>query len=178
MTESDVTAHEATHPEPDRRQAVFDFLDRHGIRYSWYAHPEAPTVDIARRYWRKDGSQHCKNLFFRNHKGNRHYLVSFDCDRTLAIRDLEQRLGQGKLTFASPERMERWLGVQPGSVSPFGLINDPAHHVHLFLDKRLEQRDAYSFHPNDNRATVVIAHDEFLRYLGAVGNTYEFLDLY
>ena len=96
----------------------------------------------------------------------------------LAIRDLEARLRQGKLTFASPERMERWLGLRPGSVSPFGLINDPARHVHLFLDASLQRLPAYSFHPNDNRATVVIPREEFLRYLSAVGNGYELIELY
>ena len=85
----------------ERRQRVFDFLDTHGIRYTWYEHPEAPTIDIARQYWHDDGSKHCKNLFFRNHKGDRHYLVSFDCERNLAIHDLEHRLRQGKLSFAS-----------------------------------------------------------------------------
>ena len=86
---------------PDRRrQRVFDFLDAHGIRYTWYEHPEAPTCEIALRYCRGDGAKHCKNLFFRNHKGDRHYLVCFDAEQRLAIRDLEQRLHQGKLSFA------------------------------------------------------------------------------
>ena len=153
-------------------------LDARGIRYEWYEHPEAPTIEIARQWWRDDGSKHCKNLFFRNHKGDRHYLVCFDSERSLAIRDLEARLRQGKLTFASPERMERWLGLRPGSVSPFGLINDPENHVHLFLDVNLRDCPAYSFHPNDNRATVVIPQEEFLKYLAAVGNSYEFIELY
>ena len=138
----------------------------------------APTIEIARQWWRDDGSKHCKNLFFRNHKGDRHYLVCFDSERSLAIRDLEARLRQGKLTFASPERMERWLGLRPGSVSPFGLINDPENHVHLFLDVNLRDCPAYSFHPNDNRATVVIPQEEFLKYLAAVGNSYEFIETY
>ena len=136
------------------------------------------AIEIARQWWRDDGSKHCKNLFFRNHKGDRHYLVCFDSERSLAIRDLEARLRQGKLTFASPERMERWLGLRPGSVSPFGLINDPENHVHLFLDVNLRDCPAYSFHPNDNRATVVIPQEEFLKYLAAVGNSYEFIELY
>lgn len=166
-------------PTPDeRRQRVFGWLDARGIAYTWYEHPEAPTIEAARRYWRDDGSKHCKNLFFRNHKGNRHYLVCFDCERNLAIHDLEHRLRQGKLSFASEQRMERWLGVRPGSVSPFGLINDPARHVHLFLDASLQRLPAYSFHPNDNRSTVVISREEFLRYLAAVGNAYEFIELY
>ena len=161
-----------------RMQVVFDFLDRHQIPYTWYTHPEAPTIEIARQHWHDDGSKHCKNLFFRNHKGNRHYLVCFDCEQSLAIHDLEQRLHQGKLTFASEQRMERWLGLRPGSVSPFGLINDPEQHVHLFLDANLRHYPSLSFHPNDNRATVVIALEDFLRYLAAVGNSFEFIELY
>ena len=162
----------------ERRQKVFDWLTEHNISYSWYEHPEAPTIEIARRYWHADGSKHCKNLFFRNHKGNRHYLVVFDCDKSMAIHDLEHLLRQGKLSFASPERMERWLGLQPGSVSPFGLINDPENHVHLFLDESLKEQPSLSFHPNDNRATVVIDRAEFEKYLSLVGNTYEYIKLY
>ena len=161
-----------------RRQKVYDYLAEHDIEYTTYTHPEAPTIEIAQQYWHQDGSKHCKNLFFRNHKGNRHYLVCFDCDRSMAIHDLEQSLKQGKLSFASEQRMERYLGLRPGSVSPFGLINDEEHHVHLFLDKNLLSYPSLSFHPNDNRATVVIEFAEFLRYLTAVGNSYEFIDLY
>ncbi len=162
----------------DNRQIVFNYLDRAGIHYECYEHPAAPTIEEAKKYWRHDGSKHCKNLFFRNHKGNRHYLVVFDCDRTLAIHDLEHRLRQGKLSFASAERMERWLGLRPGSVSPFGLINDTENHVYLFLDKNLKRYPALSFHPNDNRATVVISQEEFGRYLQLCGNSYEYLELY
>ena len=157
---------------------VLGYLDEKGFEYSWYTHPEAPTIEIARQYWKQDGSKHCKNLFFRNHKGNRHYLVVLDCERDLDIHDLEKRLHQGKLSFASPQRMEKYLGLQPGSVSPFGLINDTENHVHLFLDKNLNEQKSLSFHPNDNHATVVIETPEFMRYLNAVGNSYEFIELY
>ena len=162
----------------DRKQIVFDYLGRYALRYDYYEHPAAPTIELARLYWRDDGSKHCKNLFFRNHKGDRHYLVVFDCDRNLAIRDLEQRLHQGKLSFASEQRMERYLGLRPGSVSPFGLINDTENHVHLFLDRNLRQQHSLSFHPNDNTGTIVIPQAEFIRYLDGCGNSYEFIDLY
>ena len=161
-----------------RSKKVFEFLDSHNIKYDVYFHPESPTIEIAKQYWREDGSVHCKNLFFRNHKGNRHYLVVFDSERTMAIHDLEQRLRQGKLSFASEQRMERWLGLRPGSVSPFGLVNDEENHVHLFLDANLREQPSLSFHPNDNTATVVISQEMFQRYLEAVGNSYEYIELY
>lgn len=164
--------------ENARIKSVLEFLDKNGISYDWYTHEEAPTIEIARKQWRDDGSKHCKNLFFRNHKGNRHYLVVLDCEYNLDIHDLEQRLRQGKLSFASPQRMERYLGLTPGSVSPFGLINDSENHVHLFLDSNLQKQSSLSFHPNDNRATVVISNEEFMRYLNGVGNSYEFIELY
>lgn len=162
----------------ERRDKVFEWLTSHDIKYNWYEHPEAPTIEIARQYWHNDGSKHCKNLFFRNHKGNRHYLVVFDSEQSMAIHDLEQILHQGKLSFASPERMDKWLGLRPGSVSPFGLINDTENHVHLFLDETLREQPSLSFHPNDNRFTVVIDREEFERYLTLVGNTYEYIKLY
>lgn len=162
----------------ERAQYVYKYLADNGIAYDSYVHPESPTIEIAKMHWRQDGSKHCKNLFFRNHKGDRHYLVVFDCKQNLAIHDLEKRLKQGKLSFASEQRMERYLGLKPGSVSPFGLINDRENHVHLFLDSNLQNEASLSFHPNDNRATVVIRQDDFRRYLGLVGNSYEWIDLY
>ena len=162
----------------ERIDKVLDYLNGKGYKYNYYEHPEAPTIAIAKQHWRDDGSKHCKNLFFRNHKGNRHYLVVLDCEQDLDIHDLEQRLHQGKLTFASPARMEKYLGISPGSVSPFGLINDVGNHVHLFLDSNLTKYDSLSFHPNDNHATVVISKEEFARYLQEVGNSYEYIEMY
>ncbi len=164
--------------QSQRIEKVLNYLNDKEIEYTWYTHDEAPTIEIARTQWRNDGSKHCKNLFFRNHKGNRHYLVVLDCEQALDIHDLEHRLHQGKLSFASPQRMERYLGLQPGSVSPFGLINDDENHVHLFLDSNLRKYQSLSFHPNDNHATVVISQNEFMHYLETVGNSYEFIELY
>lgn len=167
---------------------VLLYLEEHHIPYTHYTHPEGKTIEEAKRWWHDDGSVHCKNLFFRNHKGNVHYLVCFDCDHDLAIHDLEHRLkaslvaagkpAPGKLSFASPERMMRYLGLQPGSVSPFGLINDKEHEVILFLDKNLLDAPSLSFHPNDCRGTVVISREAFAQYLDTVGNTVEYLELY
>ena len=94
------------------------------------------------------------------------------------IHDMEHRLHQGKLSFASPERMMRYLGVRPGSVSLFTLVNDVNHEVFLFVDSHLLDAAKVSFHPNDNRASLVISRDDMLRFIKEIGNPYEVTDLY
>ncbi|HAQ65730.1 MAG TPA: prolyl-tRNA editing protein [Bacteroidales bacterium] len=158
-------------PLPD----VFASLN---IAYTEYVHPPAPDIPTAKLYWKDIEAAHCKNLFFRNHKGNRHYLVIVEHTNDLAIHDLEKRLKQGKLTFASEGRMHRYLGVKPGSVTPFGLINDIENHVHLFIDENLRHVDRISFHPLVNTASWVIRHDDFERFLSWTGNTWEYIALY
>jgi Ala-tRNA(Pro) deacylase len=161
-----------------KKDKVLEVLKNLKINYDLYEHPPAPTIEEAQKYWKDIEATHCKNIFFRNHKGNRHYLVIIEHKANLAIHDLEKRLKQGKLSFASPERMEKYLGVTPGSVSPFGLINDANNHVHLFMDQNLLQAKKISFHPNLNTFSVVFAFDDFMRYLKWTGNTFEFLQLY
>ncbi|MBN3035957.1 MAG: prolyl-tRNA synthetase associated domain-containing protein [Bacteroidales bacterium] len=165
---------EARHGQPE----LYAVLDQLAIRYEYYEHPPAPTIEEAVKYWKDLKATHCKNIFFRNHKGNRHYLVIIEHRQDLAIHDLEKRLRQGKLSFASPQRMEKYLGLTPGSVSPFGLINDHTHHVHLFLDENLKKSEKISFHPNINTASLVIAYSDFEKFLNWCGNTYEYLSLY
>ena len=160
------------------RKPVFACLNRLGIDFEMIEHPPVPTISEAMKYWKDLEATHCKNLFFRNHKGNKHYLVVFDARQQLAIRDLEQRLKQGKLSFASEKRMAKYLAIQPGSVSPFGLLNDTENHVHLFLDAQLKNSKKISFHPNDNTASLVLSFSDFLKYLETIGNSFEFIDLY
>jgi Ala-tRNA(Pro) deacylase len=161
----------------NRKDKVLRQLNEWGITWQIYEHPPLPTAEAAIEYWKDIKAQHCKNLFFRNHKGNRHYLVIFDWKRQLPIHDIEHLLRQGKLTFASPERMTRYLGLEPGSVSPFGLINDTENHVFLFIDSKIKEAEEVSFHPNDNRYTVVISLADFYRFLEKSGNEYAFLDM-
>ncbi len=161
-----------------KSEKVLQLLSELDIKYELYEHPPVPTVEDALPYWDKIDATHCKNLFFRNHKGNRHYLVILKHNRKLNIRDLEQRLKQGKISFASPQRMERYLGLSGGSVSVFGLINDEENHVHLFLDDGLKSAEKISFHPNENNATVVISDQSFIKFLDWSKNSYEFITLY
>jgi len=161
-----------------KRAGVISYLNDLNIPFDLYEHPPVATVEEALPYWNDIDSSHCKNLFFRNHKGNRHYLVILDHRRQLNIRDLEQKLKQGKISFASPKRMERYLGLSAGSVSAFGIINDHNRHVHLYIDAALTSAERISFHPNENNATLVISFTSFLRFLESSGNSYEFIALY
>ena len=160
------------------QQQVYDYLSKLGIQFDYYEHPEAPTIEIASQFYRGEWTVLCKNLFFRNHKGNRHYLVIMDSRHSMDIHDIEHKLHQGKLSFASPERMMKYLGVRPGSVSLFTLVNDVNHEVTLFVDNELRKAAKVSFHPNDNTASLVISNADMMKFIENIGNPYEFLDLY
>lgn len=157
------------------QEVVYQYLNDLGIVYEYFEHPPIPTIEEAKIHkWWID-AVFCKNLFFRNHKGNRHYLVIVHHDTQVCIANLEKKLRQGKLSFASELRMQTYLGLKPGSVSPFGLLNDKMHHVHLFFDPILKEAKKLSFHPNDNRATLVLKGSDFWKYMNSLTNTWEFL---
>ncbi len=157
---------------------LYELFEQLSIQFEYHEHPPLDTIEDAIIHWKDYNSGRCKNIFFRNHKGDRHYLVILEHLRYLNIHDLEKRLKQGKLTFASDKRLMKYLGLEPGSVSPFGLINDKTKHVHLFIDEKLKESDRLAFHPNINTASLVISRSDFLKFLKYTGNTYEFIKLY
>lgn len=157
---------------------LYQLLEKLKIDFQYIEHPPAPTIEIAKQYWKDYDAQHCKNLFFRNHKGNQHYLVLLNCDKEMDIHSIEKTLHQGKLSFASEERLMKYLGVHPGSVTPFGLINDLTHHVIVFIDSTLRDKDKLSFHPCINTASLIIQKDDLINFLNYCGNQYEWIDLY
>lgn len=154
----------------ERERAVVARLDELGIAYTRHEHPPVPTVEEAMRHWADIDATHCKNLFLRNQKGNRHYLVIVEHAKRVDLQKLADQIGDGKLSFASPERLMTHLGLTPGSVSPFGLINDHDHAVRVFLDRDLASAARLSFHPNINTVTLTIAAADFDRFLRSCGN--------
>jgi len=156
-------------------QLVCGYLDGLGIAYARHEHPPIATAEAGVQYWAGLDAVHCKNLFLRNQKGTRHYLAIVHYQKRADLRRVADQVGDGKLSFASPERLMTHLGVTPGSVSPFGLINDEAHGVRVLLDLDLQAADRISFHPNINTATVVLAFADFLRFLESRGNPVQFV---
>jgi Ala-tRNA(Pro) deacylase len=157
---------------------LYDILSKLNIGFEYVEHPPAPTIEEAMKYWDGHDATHCKNIFFRNHKGNKHYLVVLDCKQNLKISDLELRLKQGKLTFASEKRLLQYLKLTPGSVTPLGLINDIENHVHVFFDKNLLNSQRISFHPNINTASLIFELTDFLNFMTFTQNSFEFIELY
>jgi Ala-tRNA(Pro) deacylase len=156
---------------------VLDRLSSLGIAYERYEHPPVPTVEEAAKHWSGIDAAHGKNLFLRNQKGNRHYLVIIAYTKRADLRAVANQIGDGKLSFASPERLMTYLGVTPGAVSPAGLINDREHHVGVFLDRDLKNASRISFHPNVNTATLTVAFSDFERLLADCGNAVKYLDV-
>ena len=148
-----------------------------GIAFTRHEHPPVPTVEEAAKYWSAIDATHCKNLFLRNQKGNRHYLVIVEHQKKSDMRSIADQIGDGKLSFGSPERLMTHMGLAPGSVSPFGLINNRDHSVAVFLDRDLKTAERVSFHPNVNTATLVITREDFLRFLEACENPVQFVTI-
>jgi Ala-tRNA(Pro) deacylase len=157
--------------------AVHEALDALGIGYTRHDHPPVYTVAEAEAHWRAIDATHCKNLFLRNQTGTRHYLVVAERHATVDIKRLATLLGDDRLSFASAERLAKYLGLTAGSVSPFGLINDRAHHVQVAVDVTLRDAARVAFHPNVNTATVVLSSADFLRFLTSTGHLVRWVHL-
>jgi len=150
--------------------AVCRALDALGIAYTRHEHPPVFTVDEAEQHWAAIDATHCKNLFLRNRKGTRHYLVVAEHRAPVSLARVAAVVSDDKLGFASPERLQTYLGLTPGSVSPFGLINDTGRQVRVIVDSGLRQVARIAFHPNINTATLVIAGTDFERFLASTGH--------
>jgi Ala-tRNA(Pro) deacylase len=151
-------------------EAVIARLSELGIPFTRHEHPPVATVEEASAHWAGIDATHCKNLFLRNQKGTRHYLVVLTARKKADLKAVAEQIGDGKLSFASPERLMTHLGVTPGSVSPFGLINDREHAVRVALDRDFQTAARLAFHPNINTLTFTIAAADFKKFLDASGN--------
>ena len=159
----------------EHAERVFTHFSHLGIPFERFDHPPVATVEDGIREWAGIDAAHCKNLFLRNQKGDRHYLLIVVHTKRVDLRAVADQMGDGKLSFASPERLMAKLGVAPGSVSPCGLINDSARHVRVFIDKDLKTAPRVSFHPNDNTMTIVVTFADFERFLVDCGNPLKYI---
>jgi len=162
---------------PDERAgALDDLLRRLGIEAPRYEHPAVMTVAESERCVPSLPGAKTKNLFLRDKKGARHFLVTVPAHRPVDFAVLGAALDAGRLGFASAARLQRCLGVTPGSVSLLALINDADGAVEFVIDRKLWEADAVQAHPLVNTATLVLAHEDLARFLAATGHAPHIVD--
>lgn len=157
-----------------RKQAVYDKLAELGIKYELVEHPPVYTIEEMQRLDFPPQSTIAKNLFLRDAKGKRHFLLVADADANVDLRSLGEKLGT-KLSFASDDRLAKYLGLEKGAVSPFGLLNDQGQGVELYLDEKLRHSALIGVHPNDNTATVFVSCKDLMKFVKDTGHDISFL---
>ena len=155
---------------------LFAFLDELGIETTTIEHPPVFTVEEAKQHRGRIDGSHIKNLFLRNKKKRMWLLVAPE-DRTIQLKSLGKQLGAGHMSFASPSRLMQHLGVEPGSVTPFGVINDAECQVQVVLDGAVLERDPVQCHPLVNTMTTAISAKDLLKFLEATNHEPQIIDL-
>lgn len=153
------------------------WLDDNGYKYEKLEHSPVFTMeemDVAGIT--KQGNV-VKNLFVRNAKGDKHYLVSAPEDRKIDMNKLAILLGSTRLSFASPERMDKYLGVQQGSVSPLCVLNDENHEVFVAFDQSLMGEERIGVHPLENTATIFMSFKDLKKIIEDQGNKFKCIKL-
>ncbi|MEF9942405.1 MAG: prolyl-tRNA synthetase associated domain-containing protein [Lachnospiraceae bacterium] len=149
----------------NQKQRVYDALDTLKIKYEVVEHEPVHTMEDMDKLGLPQKGTLCKNLFLRDSKGKRHFLVTLDEKKSVDLKKLGVTLGAGNLSFASEERLEKYLGLTQGSVSPFGLMNDTEHLVEFFIDKDLSREKSLGIHPLENTATVFLSFKDLDKFL-------------
>lgn len=167
----------SSNPQAWRPAPLEAFLHRHGIDAPRYEHPPVMTVEESERLVPRLPGAKTKNLFLRDKKGARHFLVTVPHDRAVDLKELGIRLEADRLGFASADRLVKYLGVTPGAVSLLGLVNDTTHAVEFVIDRRLWEAQAVHAHPLVNTATMAIPHAQLERFLAATGHAPRIVDI-
>ena len=150
---------------------IYTFLHNLAIPFKKYEHEAVFTVEEAEKIDHELPCAASKNLFLCDKKQARFYLVVTQAKKRVDLKKLQEVLHEGRLSFASAELLKKYLGVNPGSVSPFALINDTKHVVTAIIDTDLlAENEKQGFHPNENTATLVLATKDFTSYLENTGN--------
>ena len=149
---------------------LFAFLDRLGIAHRTVEHAPLFSVEQSRALRGQIPGGHTKNLFLKDKKGAL-FLVTTLEDARIELKRLHHRFGSGRFSFGSADLLRSALGVEPGSVSPFGAINDTAGAVTVVLDAAMLEHASLNYHPLVNTMTTTIARDDLIRFLQATGHT-------
>ena len=156
---------------------VYRVLDDLNIHYKRFEHPPVFTVEEASKLANQAPGQDCKNLFIRNRKGNTHYLLIARAEEKVNLKDVAKQIGSTSLSLASKERLMKHLSLEPGSVSPFGLVNNNEKNIVVLVDSGLKECDLVTFHPNINTVTLSLSFRDLERFFQWYGNEINYVKL-
>jgi len=155
----------------------YQFLAENQIAYQRHDHPAVYTVAEAQRLVPPLPAAKTKNLFLRDKKGQRHFLVIVPAAKRVDIKALPGVLGSDRLSFGSADRLKKFLGVDPGAVTLFAIFNDPSGKVELIIDETLWEASAFQFHPLVNTSTLVISRENLQRFIQRTGHKFRALNV-
>ena len=161
---------------PTTADALLARLDALGFAYTEHRHPPLFTVEDSKALRGELPGGHCKNLFLKDKKGQYWLVVALE-DRPIDLKALDKKIGAARLSFGSAERLWQVLGVRPGAVTPFSLINDKTGQVKLVLDKGMLAHDPLNYHPLVNDRTIALSPEGLLAFLRDTGHDPAILDL-
>lgn len=173
---SPVSVNDFEAPLPTSPDALMRQLQGFGIPYTFYEHEAVFTVEQSNRVDAKIKGCHTRNLFIRDKK-ERMYLVTLRHDTMIDLNKLSVLLGAGRFSFGSPERLWTYLGVRPGSVTPFAIVNDKTHKVKLILEHGMMQWDIVNFHPLINTMTIGLTPNNLLEFMRRIDVEPQIIDL-
>jgi Ala-tRNA(Pro) deacylase len=155
---------------PASPDELFAYLDGLGVAHKTVRHQALFTVEESQALRGKIPGAHTKNLFLRDKKGTVYLVVTLE-DAAIELRSLHRLLGaSGRFSFGSAELMREFIGVEPGSVTPFAVINDKGLRVTIVLDTAMVAHPVLNFHPLVNTGTTTISREGLLKFLEATGH--------
>jgi len=158
-------------------QKVKDFLEKHKIKYITHKHPAVFTCEESDQHCQNIPGLSCKNLFLKNKKSRRLFLIVSPAHKQSNLKKFGEQVGDKKISFASSEKLKEVLDLEPGSVSPFGLINDKEKIVEVYVDREVYKSEIVGFHPNKNTETLELSKKMFHKYLETIEHEINVIDL-
>ena len=155
---------------------IFAVLTDLAIPFERIHHPAVYTAEQARRLVPQKNARAAKNLFLRDKKGKRHMLLAVEDHKNVLFKDIEEQIGVKHLSLASPDRLQRYLGVTPGGVSLLALINDHQDRVEVFIDRALWSGERIQAHPLVNTETLILSIEDMAKFIEYTGHAIHFID--
>ena len=146
------------------------YLDQHGIKYEIMEHPAVYNMAEMKKIALPHPEADAKNLFVRDDKKRNYYLLTIKGDKRVNLQQFREENGTRRLSFASPQDLKEKMDLEPGSVTPLGLLNDPEHQISFYLDSYFRQQSRIAVHPNDNTATIWLNPQDWLKVTKGLGN--------